>query len=246
MKNLTLTPVALIAILSFFSCKKDNSPNASSTRPKTYTESLTSSSLGNSVTTFDLTWDANNRLVSLASTPTPPELKFVYKYSTSSFTLDLYEFSALSIHEIFWLNAIPFVDSTFQYNDTNDTTTEKYFYNASRQLVQRNEYSYSTVSGAVLFNTTHYTYDSNGNVITEADDNNGTTTYDYYTNLLTPFSLDIAYIPVTKNLPKTATNNSGGTIVSATHTYTFDSNNRLVTDKAVASTGDILIKTYTY
>jgi len=245
MKNLALFPVALVGILFLFSCKKDSATNASSLRPKTYTENITSSFLGNSITIYDLTWDNNNRLVSLVSTPAPPALKFVYQYSTSSFTLDLYNSNALAIHEIVWLNSIPYIDSTFQFNNTQDTSTEKYTYNSSKQLVQINEYSYSKLSGATLDNVTNYTYDNNGNAITVTDDN-GTTTYDYYTNLPTPFSLDLAYIPITRNLPKTVSLNSGGTIVSATHTYTFDSNNRLTTDKAVASNGDIIVKTYTY
>jgi len=245
MKNLALFSVVLAGILIFFSCKKDNSANASSTRPKTYTENVTSSILGNSTTVFDLTWDKNNRLLSVVSTPAPPALKFVYQYSASSFTLDLYNSNALSIHEIVWLNAIPFIDSTFQYNDTHDTTTEKYIYNASKQLVQSKEYSYSSVSGVTLNNTTHYTYDNNGNVITQTDDS-GTTTFDYYSNLLTSFTVNMSYLPVTKNLPKTVTYNSGGITESAIHTYTFDGNNRLTTDKAVASNGDIIIKTYAY
>ncbi len=246
MKNLALSVITLAGILFFFSCKKDNSPNASSSRPKTYTENITSSFVGNSITTYDLTWDNNNRLVSIVSTPAPPLLKFVYQYSTSSFTFDLYNSNALAIHEIVWLNAIPYIDSTFQYNDTQDTSTEKYTYNSSKQLVQINEYAYSKVSGAILDNVTNYACNDNtGNAITVTD-YNGTTTYDYYTNLLTPFSLDLAYLPVTRNLPKTVSLNSGGTIDSAAHTYTFDSNNRLTTDKAVASNGDIIIKTYTY
>ena len=181
----------------------------------------------------------------MVSIPAPPALKIVYQYSTSSFTLDLFNSNALSIHEIVWLNAIPFIDSTFQYNNTNDTTTEKYIYNSSKQLVQKNEYSFSTVSGATLNNTTNDTYDNNGNVITETDDF-GTTTFDYYSSLLNPFSLDIPYLRATKNLQKTVSNNSGGAIISVTHTYTFDSNNRLTTDKAVGSNGDIIIKSYTY
>jgi hypothetical protein len=201
--------------------------------------------MGNSVTTFDLTWDNNNRLISMVSTPAPPVLKIVYQYSTSSFTLDLFNSNTLSIHEIVWLNAIPFIDSTFQYNNTHDTTTEKYIYNSNKQLVQKNEYSFSTVSGSTLNNTTNDTYDNNGNVITETDDF-GTTTFDYYPSLLNPFSIDMPYLPATKNLQKTVSNNSGGTIISATHTYTFDSNNRLTTDKAVGSNGDIIIKSYTY
>ncbi|MDR3716067.1 MAG: hypothetical protein P4L51_24955 [Puia sp.] len=245
MKNLTLALAAVLGILFFFSCKKDNSANASSVRPKTYTENVTSSITGNSVTTFDLTYDNNNRLISVVSTPAPPALKTVYQYGTGSFTLDLYNSDALSIHEIVWLNAIPYIDSTFQYNDTQDTSTEKYIYNAGKQLVQKNEYTYSAATGGTLDNTTTYTYDNNGNVITETDDFS-TTTYDYYPDLLTSFSLDMAYLPAPRNLPKTVTINTGGTTESATHTYTFDNNHRLVTDKIVASNGDIIIKSYTY
>jgi YD repeat-containing protein len=245
MKNLTLSPVALVGIWFLFSCKKDNSPAASSVRPKTYTENITSSIVGNSITTYDLSYDNNNRLLSIVSTPAPPLLKFVYQYGTGSFTLDLFNSNTLSIHEIAWLNSIPFIDSTFQYNDTNDSSTEKYLYNAGKQLVQKNEYSYSKASGGTLINTTNYTYDNNGNVITETDDFSAIT-YDYYSNLLTPFSLDMAYLPITKNLPKTVTINSGGIIESATHAYKFDGNNRLVADTAAGTNGDIIIKTYTY
>ena len=58
-----------------------------------------------------------------------PGVKQVYKYNVDgSFSLDLYDDGTnLSIHENFFLNSSKLVDSTFQYDDTQDTTTEKYF-----------------------------------------------------------------------------------------------------------------------
>jgi hypothetical protein len=245
MKKFALSSAALAGILSLFSCKKDNSANTSSTRPKTYTENVTSSISGNSIITADLTWDNKSRLVSVVTRPEPPAFKFLYNYGANSFTFDEYNSNVLTIHEMVWLNAIPYIDSTFQFNDTHDSSTEKYIYNAEKQLVQKNEYNYSATSGATLYNTTNYSYDSNGNLVTETDYFT-TTTYDYYSNLLTPFSTDMAYLPLTRNLPKTFTTNQGGISVSATHTYGFDSKNRLVADSVVATNGDVIIKSYTY
>jgi len=238
---------AFIGIFLFVSCKKDNSAgnNLSSVQPKTYTEDITSTNLGNSVTTYNLTYDANNRVVSLISA-SDPGFKFVYKYnSNNTFTLDLYNNNAVSIHEIFWIGSNSYVDSTFQYNNTNDTMTEKYIYNSGKQIIQQKQYDYSSSLGSTLTNTTNYTYDNNGNAISQTDDN-GTTTTDYYTDMPNPITLGLIYLPTTKYLPKTVTYTSGGITESGTHTYTFDSNKRLSTDKTVLTTGDIFIKTYTY
>lgn len=247
MKLLSLNFFIGLSCLLFFSCKKDNSTNnnSSGARPKTYTEDITSSIIGNSSITYTLTYDGNGRLTSLTAAGNPPPLKFIYQYGTNSFTMDLYDYGALSIHEEGKLNADSYLDSTFQYNDTNDTSTEKYIYNGNKQLVKVNEYSYTTAGGAILDNTTNYTYDSDGNIITESDLNQ-TITYDYYTDLTIPFSFDRLFVPLPKNLPKTVTVNSGGSIESAVHTYTFNSQHRLLTDKIVASNGDIYLKTYTY
>ena len=56
----------------------------------------------------------------------------------------------------------------------------------------------------------------------------------------------IPYLPVNKNLVKTTIINSGGITNTLSHTYTFDTSNRLSTEKITADTGEVVIKTYTY
>ena len=122
---------------------------------------------------------------------------------------DIYTSNALSIHEVFSLNSNSFVDSTFQYNDTNDSTTEEYIYNSSNQLITLKEYDYSLLTGSVLSNTTNYKYDSKGNQISATDDYS-VTLYDY-TSTANTLVIGAPYFPVNKNLVKTTTYSFGGT-----------------------------------
>jgi hypothetical protein len=243
----TLLLTAILGTLFFISCKKDNQTPASSSLPKTYTEDVRSSVLNN-VTTYNLTYDANNRLVSLAAIPEPSITKFIYNYTSSnSFTLDLYDYNILGIHEIFWLNSFLLVDSTFQFDNSNDSSSEKYFYNTNKQLVELKNYNYY-YTGAVLNLTTDYTYDNNGNATMMSDDAGNTTTYTYYTDLINTLSMGRSYFPLSRNFIKTSTLSSGGNTESSTHFYTFDSNNRLVKDSSsTTGTVDVIgIKSYTY
>lgn len=139
------------------------------------------------------------------------------------------------------------VDSTFQYNDTNDTTTEKYFYNSNNQLIKLNEYDY--YSSPILYNTTSYTYDNNGNLTKTTDTNNEVDTYEYYTDLVNVIPVIFPGTGNTKklNLVKTHTVTSNGYPVgSSTATYTFDSSNRISTIVETADDGTVLTKTFTY
>ncbi len=197
-----------------------------------------------SVVTFNLSYDAGDRLVKMISASSPGD-RFEFQYANGSYILDLYNSNALSIHELILLNSNSLVDSTFQYNDTNDSTTEKYLYNAARQLITLKEYEYSMATGSVLFNTSNYVYDNNGNAI-KVTDNSSATTYEYYTGLVNNLVLTTPYFPVNKNLVKTTIVNSGGTIVTLNHTYTFDSFNRLSTEKIIAGNGEMATRTYTY
>jgi YD repeat-containing protein len=248
MKHITLGWAVFAGILFFSSCSKETSntnDTESSTLPKTYTEDVTTASLGHVVETFNLSYDGDKRLVSMISTSNPGN-KFVYQYNGSSaYTMDLYLSNQLNIHEKLWINSLPLIDSTFQYNDTNDTTTEKYIYNSAKQLIQMNEYDYSTASGSVLTNTTYYTYDNNGNLITEGDAN-GIWQYEYYLDKPYTLNLSLAYFPQPKYFTKTETYDDGSGPVTVIHTYTFDSSNRLIADKIVADDGGIVIKSYTY
>jgi YD repeat-containing protein len=251
MKNSVL--ILPFIMIVFFSCKKDTTtpdpnPNPNSkSKIKTYTEDITT--IGNHfAVTFNLNYDANDRLTSIVSTSNPGD-KFLIQYtSTNTFTLDIFNSNELEIHELFFLNSSSLVDSSFQYNSSNDTTTEKYLYNASKQLIIKKEFDYSKSTGSQLWNTHNYTYDGSGNMTSDIDDFSQST-YDY-TNLVADiplFFFDGTYSGKSINLVKTSTYSSGGATEVTNHTYTFDSQNRLITERAVnATTGDIVVKTYTY
>ena len=99
-------------------------------------------------------------------------------------------------------------------------------------LTKNSDYS---VNGSTLTNVATYEYDANGNE-TKATDYNGVTTYTFTSY---PYSVYGApdYFAHDKNLVSTTALNSGGSIETVTDTYTFDSSNRLITDKAVSSVG---------
>jgi YD repeat-containing protein len=248
MKN-TILFSAFLGIFTLVSCKKDNNTTNtdSSALPKTYTEDVRSSIIGNSVTVYNLTYDANNRIHTMVATPTPPVFQLVYTYvPDNTYVMNLYTYGSLNITEKFWVNTASLLDSTFQFNDTQDTTTEKYLYNADKQLLQINEYDYSDGVSSPS-NTTSYTYDANGNPQTESDNQGKLITYDYYTDLANTLTMGAVYTYHSKNLIKTATTQSGGTQITATHFYSFDSSNRQIKD-SIATTGTDLtvIKSYTY
>jgi hypothetical protein len=247
MKINILTLLPLTGLCFLWSCKKDNDLPNSVSYPKTYTEDVRSSVIGNSVTVYNLTYDDNDRLTSLTATPAPPVLSFLYQYpSSNQLTLDMYDHGNLSIHEIFWLNASSKVDSTFQFNDTGDSTSEKFIYDSNHLLVQQKEYNYYT-AGAVLINSTSYSYDNLGNPVQSVDAQGNTTTFTYYSDLPYTLSIGQPYIPVSANFVKTQTVNSIGTTVTSTHYYSFDGNNRLIKDSASATGVDLIqIKSYSY
>jgi hypothetical protein len=244
--KITTLVIAGFLILSIVSCKKENnnSNNSSSGQPKVYIEESRSSPVyGNIKAVYNLTYDGDGRILSLISTS--PALKFVYQYnSNNTFTMDLYTNNTLDIHELLFIGPSSFVDSTFQYNNTNDTSAEKYFYNSAKQIQEKREYDYSSVFGSTLTNNEFYTYDNDGNAISQTD-NNGTYTFTY-TNLPNKITLGSVYFPTTKYLPDTQTYTSGSTTISATHRYSFDNSQRLIADSAFESIGDTVIKSYTY
>ena len=251
MKITKLLFTVLITLPFLFSCQKPfndpdpppQSPGSQLFLPKTYTEDYTSSVSGHSVITFNLSYDASDRLISMISAASPGD-KFIYQYSGNTVTMDLYNSNLISIHEIFYLNSSSFIDSTLQYNDTKDTSTEKYLYNSNKQLLKLIEYDYTTATGAEIDNIHNYLYDANGNLIKE-NDNSGEITYEYST-LLNTLSVGLDLLPRSKYLVKTTSFSIGGTTGILNHTYTFDSSNRLTTEKIVADTGEVAIKTYTY
>jgi hypothetical protein len=194
-----------------------------------------------------VTYDNNNRITGLTS----PNLKFVYTYLDKSFTLDLYENNRLSIHENLYLNNIPYLDSTFQFNDTNDSTTEKYVYNG-KLLMHKTTYTYSKKATTVDFRN-DYTYDNSGNLTrdVETDGQGNINTISSYTYSTTPINVTVNpvyFAPQSKYFPATLkeTDGSGNTIANITYSYLFDNSNRLSKETDMADNGEVAIKTYIY
>jgi hypothetical protein len=244
----TLLPLIVIT-LSFTSCKKEKSSEGNenpslSYKVKTYTENIDYGGGYTENVTFNLTYDASDRLVSMTSASSPGD-RFEYKYAAGSFTMDLYNSDALSIHEIFFLNSKLLIDSTFQYNDSKDSSTEKYIYNSANQLITVKEYDYSKSTGAMLYNTTNYTYDSNGNAIKITDDYT-ITTYEYYTDLKNNLVFGTPYMQANKNLVKTTKSGTGSSAIILNHVYTFDTSNRISTETITFDSGEVATRTYTY
>lgn len=247
--------VAAVVILILSSCQKEatndidtstQNPSTNLTKVKTYTEDATSNG-GHYVETFNLTYDGNNRLLSLISTSNPGN-KLVYQYNAdNTYTMDIYEGGVLSIHELFFVNNLPFVDSTLQFDaPRKDTTTEKYIYNSNKQLVTLKEYDYSKATGSTLLNQVNYQYDNAGNQVKELH-KTATITYDYYPDRLNNLFVGLIYFQQSKNLLKTTTYIVPGALNEViNHTYTFDSSDRVTSEKAVDSNGDVSIKSYTY
>ncbi len=241
-KTLLVITIAIV----FTSCQKDisNEPGVpgKSSRVKTYTEDIVSN--GTHVTaTFNLAYDADSKIISMTSAASSGD-RFEYHYAAGRYSMDLYNSNKLSIHEDFFLNSIPAVDSTFQYDSDGYSSTEKYIYNAAKQLITIKQYDYSSATGSELSNTQHYTYDSRGNVIKLTDDYT-VTTYEYYPSLVNNLVFGLPYVPVSKDLVKTTTYFDGST-VTANHVYTFDASNRISTETITTNDGAVATKTYTY
>ncbi|HEV2481857.1 MAG TPA: hypothetical protein VGS79_19455, partial [Puia sp.] len=196
-----------LAICLLASCKKNSGTNSngSSNKLKMYIEAEQTG--GTSLTdTFYVSYDNNNRITGLSS----PQLKFVYAYQSKSLTMDLYEYNQLSIHEIFWLNNASVVDSTLQYDNTNDTTTEGYDYNGNL-LTAKLTYNYTSSGGASIDMREDFTYDNAGNLLKDVQSDgygnvNQVTTYTYTTHAVdlpvnpTYQPLQAEYLPATETL----------------------------------------------
>lgn len=244
----TLTLAALVSLF-VMSCKKESTTtnNNNTGKLKTYTEDYTSP-FQHFTDSSNITYDASGRMATIEN----PGGKFVYSYGNGTVTTDIYDSTALSIHEVGFLNAQQLLDSTVQVSGT-DTSTEKYFYNAANQLTQLRSYDNGS-SGLQLSDIDSYTYDSNGNLVTETNQSgNGmlnSNTTRTYTNTPAQFPLMSPFTSAQyKNFPASAKIVTTSDTTNETYTYQFDSNNRLVTETTVSTRGgqtSILIKRYTY
>jgi YD repeat-containing protein len=238
----------MLALLLLAACKKNSGTNSQGAvnKLKMYIEDDRTLN-GHQTDSFAVTYDNDNRITGLVS----PNLKFAYAYSAKSFTLDLYENGQFSIHEIAYINSASYVDSTFQFNNTNDTTTEGYTYKGN-QLVSKTTYLYSRL-GTSIDSRDDYTYDNNGNMTKDVQsDGQGninmvqTFTYtDKPANVTihpTYFAQPSKYLPATLKL----TDGAGNSLGTVTYSYAFDSSGRLIKETDTADNGDVFVKTYVY
>lgn len=245
-------PVAYLSLIAFVilfcSCGKEKSPepDSSNSKVKTYTEVITSPGFGNLSTTLNISYDANNRITAATSSTSEGD-KFLFNYnSNDKYSMDLYNAGAIVIHEDFFLRN-SFLDSTFQFNDSKDTSTEKYYYNANNQLIKKFEYEYN--SGPHLSNTINYEFDASGNMIKSTDTDQNVDTYEYYPDLVyvMPSIMPVFNSAPKMNLVKTHTLTSQGHLVGSTFTtYAFDASNRISTITETVDDGTILTKTFSY
>lgn len=245
---LTKTPVAVLAAFCFLmACRKNEGPSANSSKLKWYIEQIQNGTT-TQTDTFNVSYDNSNRITGLTS----QYLNFVYTYgSGKSFTLDLYEFGLLTIHEIAYLNGIPYIDSTFQYDNTSDTSTEKYLYSGSL-LARKTTYIYSSY-GSTVYSVDDYTYDGNGNMLkdvtSDGQGNIAQITSFTYTNDPVTVTVNPAYFPPqSKDLPATekVTDGAGDPLLSVTYSYVFDGSGRLTKETDAGDNGETGTKIYVY
>ena len=258
MKPISFAGLIILFLCLFCSCQKEIENYAGSTDSTstsnnsflvtTYSEDLYALDAPDQHVkdSFKLSYDNKDRQTSLASFNSANGLKLLSSYpANNQIVADLYEGNALSTHEIIYLNSFGYLDSTYQYSTDGDTSSEKYLYNVSRQLVQLNSYDYSRQSGFTLSSVTTYEYNSDGDKVKETEDGD-VTTYGYASHTINNLNTGMNYINASKHLPDTETHNTGGSAETVTHTYTFDNQNRLTMDKATLSSGYVAIKRYTY
>ena len=179
-------------------------------------------------------------------------MRIAYTYvSSKSFTLDLYEYGQLSVHEIGYINSASYIDSTFQYNNVNDTTTQKFIYNEDL-LTRQITYSYSLLIASIS-SQDDYTYDNNGNMTKDVNSDgfgniNTTATFTYTSHPLNVTINPTYYPQQSKYLPATqkVTDGGGNLIISITYAYTFDGSGRLTKETDTANDGEVATKIYVY
>jgi len=256
MKQNTLLLLVIVLLCSgLISCQKEivtdipPDPAPGSVKLKTYIEDARNTPFS-SIDTFDITYDVQDRIVSVVGRATG--LRFLYAYQQASYITDIKVVDHLIIQDISFLNAAGWTDSTFQTNDEKDSSATRLIYNMSGQVVEERLYTYTTETGSIPDGNSYYEYDANGNVVkyTEKAATGQTiavTSYTYNGNLntvfLTPTSRPLPYknLPVTKSIYY-----PGSGTESSTYEYTYDSNNNVTSEKETGSDGSFVIKKYIY
>lgn len=233
-----------------FSCSKENnsSENTDPNKVKTYTERVQTDE-GTLNVVFNLNYDNKGRIISMVSADSPDD-KFLYSYlSDNKVAMDIVNTQGGgSIHEDIFLNG-SLIDSTFQYNDEDDYTTEKYLYNSDKQLTKIRSYSYSASEEPGNPAYTSFTYNSNGDVQKIDNEDGSTETLEYYTDLKGPLPKLMPYSGTPQQIYLIKKHNTyyGSYLYSSVDfTYTFDSRNRMTSMVETYDSGEIATRLFTY
>lgn len=244
MKSLCSIPAFCMLFFFFSACsKKSDSPSPpQGTRLTRYTEILNPRTFYSVTTSYDISYDQNNKVASIVNSNDPGS-KFMFDYVSDGYNFDIYGSGNVLIHRkvMFSGNTI---DSTIEYNNEGDTTTEKYIYWAGGILKFLLKYDV-TPSGPQLSNVTEYTYGLNNMLVSEKD-YHSSTVYSYDRQEVSNFSLYPIYVNRSKQLPSLVSFSEGNGIVTSEHTYTFDAEKRLIKDEIVLSTGQTMEKAFKY
>lgn len=246
MKTSTLGLVIALLIVINVSCKKDSAGNASR-KVKTYTEDVTAVGIGHVVETFNINYDDQDRITSLVST-TKPGHRLEYTYiKDGKFTFEKIEDNKVTLHSTYFINNnLSLIDSFYQYNNSDDTVSMKFLYDGENRIVMQKEYIHDyTIPNPVWVNTIKYQYDLNG-TLTKLTDFYSETTYRYDEEHENTVQLEPFYFPVQKKLPSHTYSTRFSRLNTIEHTYEFDGDKRLISEKAVSSDGRVTVKTYTY
>lgn len=241
-----LSLVASLFILLNSSCKKESAGNSGPQKLKTYTEDITAVGIGHVVETFNISYDSQDRITSITST-TKPGHRLVYQYvNNDKFTFEQIEDNKVMLHCDYFINAeVLQVDSVYQYNIRKDTLAFKYFYNSDSKIIKQKEYLISHIMPPVWYNTIDYVYDLKG-TLTKIAESFAETSYRYDEDLKNTARLEPAYIPAQEKLPSHTYRTRYNATTTIEHTYTFDGQKRLISEKVVSSDGRVTVKSYTY
>lgn len=244
MKRLTSYFYIFLLLAAAASCGKEAANNNASHKLKTYTEDITAVG-GHQVETYTINYDEQDRITSVESV-TRPGHRMVYQYSAeNSFTYDKYEDNKVIAHNLYFVNSLSLIDSTYQYNNMRDTEAVKFIYDGDKKLIKQKQYIISYLLPPVLYNTITFQYDIKG-TLTKEWDNYYETSYGYDKALQNTVQLEPFYFPFKEELPSHTFTTRFGTTIQTEHTYTFDDKKRLINEKAVANDGRITIRSYTY
>ena len=197
--------------------------------------------------TFILSYDSQRRIISMIDSISPDIMRSVWTYATNSYRMMVYEGGQHSLTEDYLLNSSQKIDSIYKINHLMpvDTTSEKYTYNAQNRLASIKKYSI-TEGIALLAETITYTYDANGNPLTEVSSLGETYTHEYGT---APNTIDMGMVgeQAVPNLKtKTTYNDGSGNTTVSLFTYVYDSNNRIIEMKETIAGEGSITYAYTY